>query len=171
MQPFGFSIGSLLLLTAILFSALTLAKDSAFLDESKVSWKVNDFDVSRWKTLVGGDEGGQLVEADVQFGRWQLAPRATYHAHRHDVPEIYYIISGKAEWTVGTEVRLVSQGTTILTEPGQVHKMVNTTDEPVDALWFWWAPDGRTEVFSGEYEFTEPAPASVPGFVGGEKHY
>ena len=169
MQPFGFNTGILLLLRVILFSAPTLAAESAFLNESEVSWKVNAFDVSRWKTLVGGNEGGQLPEADVQFGRWQLAPGATYHAHRHEVPEIYYIISGKAEWTVGTEVRRVSQGATILTEPGQVHKMVNVTDEPVDALWFWWAPDGRREVFSGEYEFTEPSPSPVPGFTGAEK--
>ena len=169
MQPFGFNTGILLLLRVILFSAPTLAAESAFLNESEVSWKVNAFDVSRWKTLGGGNEGGQLPEADVQFGRWQLAPGATYHAHRHEVPEIYYIISGKAEWTVGTEVRRVSQGATILTEPGQVHKMVNVTDEPVDALWFWWAPDGRREVFSGEYEFTEPSPSPVPGFTGAEK--
>ena len=171
MQHFGFKAGSQLLVTAILLSASALAGESAFLDESEVSWKVNQFDVSRWKTLVGGDEGGQLTEADVQFGRWQLAPGTTYHAHRHEVPEIYYIISGEAEWTVGNETRRVSNGATILAEPGQVHKMVNLTDKPVDALWFWWAPDGRREVFSGDYEFTEPAPAPMPGFEGAEKPY
>ena len=164
-----FRAGSLLLLTAVLTSTSLLASEAVFLDESEISWKVNDFNVSRWKTLVGGDEGGELAEADVQFGRWQLAPGATYHAHRHEVPEIYYIISGEAEWTVGNETRRVTAGATILTEPGQVHKMVNLTDKPIDALWFWWAPDGRRKVFSGDYEFTEPAPAPMPGFEGAEK--
>ena len=86
MQLSVFRSGRLLLLTAVLTSTSLLASEAVFLDESEISWKVNDFNVSRWKTLVGGDEGGELAEADVQFGRWQLAPGATYHAHRHEVP-------------------------------------------------------------------------------------
>ena len=171
MQLSVFKSGRLLLLTAVLTSTLLLASESAFLEESEISWKVNEFNVSRWKTLVGGDEGGELAEADVQFGRWQLAPGTTYHAHRHEVSEIYYIISGEAEWTVGNETRRVTAGATILTEPGQVHKMVNLTDKPIDALWFWWAPDGRREVLIGDYEYTEPAPVPMPGFEGAEKLY
>ncbi len=89
-----------LLLAVNLLNPPVLAGESSFLDESAVTWKVNKFDVARWKTLVGGNEGDQLDQADVQFGRWQLAPGATYHAHRHDAPEIYYIVSGEAEWTV-----------------------------------------------------------------------
>ena len=160
-----------LLLAVNLLSPPVLAGESSFLDESAVTWKVNKFDVARWKTLVGGNEGDQLDQADVQFGRWQLAPGATYHAHRHDAPEIYYIVSGEAEWTVGSETRRVGPGATIHTEPGQIHKMVNVTDKPVDALWFWWAPDGNRGVFGGRYEFTEPAPEPVPGFAGGETRY
>ena len=49
--------------------------------------------------------------------------------------------------------------------------MVNMTDKLVDALWFWWAPDGNRGVFGGRYEFTEPAPEPVPGFAGGETRY
>lgn len=134
-----------------------------FLDAGDVVWKVNAFDVARWKTLVGGEEGGQIDEADVRFGLWELAPRAIYQAHRHDVPEIYYVTAGRAQWTVGEETRDVGPGAVIRTPPGAVHRMVNLGDEAVTALWFWWAPEGRREVFSGNYEFTEPAPEQPPG--------
>ena len=135
----------------------------AFVDEQDITWKVNDFNASRWKTLIGGVEGGQIEEADIQFGLWQLGPRSTYHGHKHAAPEIYYILSGRALWTVDTENREVLAGATILTRPGKVHKMTNLTDEPVEAIWVWWAPGGDRGVFSGEYLFTEPAPEQPVG--------
>jgi len=139
--------------------------NSAFLDGTSVSWKVNDFTIARWKTLVGGNEGGQLDQADVQFGLWELAPRATYHSHRHQVPEIYYILEGSGQWSVGEETRHVGPGVTIYTRPGAVHKMVNLSDEPLRTLWFWWAPDGQREVFMGDYEFTEEPPLQPDNVV------
>ena len=136
---------------------------SAFLDEADVSWKVNAFQIARWKTLVGGDEGGQLDDDDVRFGLWELAPNAIYHGHRHDVPEIYFVTAGAADWSVGEETRRVGPGSVILTPPGAVHRMVNVGEDPVSAIWFWWAPDGRRAVFEGTYEFTEPAPEQAEG--------
>lgn len=141
--------------------------DGPFIESSAITWKVNSANASRWKTLVGGSEGGQINASDVQFGEWQLAPGAIYHGHRHEAPEIYYITGGKARWTVGDESREVTAGTTVYTRPGEVHRMENLTDEPVTALWIWWAPGGDTSVFSGEYTFTEPQPAQ-PG-VGFEE--
>jgi len=135
-----------------------------FLHESDIGWKVNDFAVARWKTLIGGNEGGQIEQGDVQFGLWELAPHAIYHSHRHDVPEIYYVVSGKGEWSVGPETREVGPGDAVYTAPGSTHKMVNTTDQPLQTVWFWWAPDGRRKVFEGAYEFTEEAPEQ-PGNV------
>jgi quercetin dioxygenase-like cupin family protein len=137
-----------------------------FRDADAVSWKTNDFAVARWKTLVGGDEGGQLDDPDVRFGLWELAPRAVYHGHRHAAPELYHVLSGRARWTVDGEVREVGPGTTIRTPSGAVHRMENLGDETLRAVWFWWAPDGRREVFDGVYEFTEPPPADPgPGFA------
>ena len=124
---------------------------SAFLHESKVSWEMNEFPIHRWKTLVGGEAGPE----DILFGTWELAPHASYHGHKHDAPEIYYVISGKALWTVGDETQEVTKGMAIYTKPGAVHKMVNLTDKPVQAIWIWWAPNGDREVFNGKYVFTE----------------
>ncbi len=135
----------------------------AFVNADDITWKVNEFNVARWKTLVGGIEGGQIDARDVQFGLWELAPRAIYHGHKHEAPEIYHILSGRARWSVGEATREVTSGTTIYTKPGQVHRMVNLTDEPVRAVWFWWAPGGDADVFLAPYEFTEPPPEQPEG--------
>ncbi len=139
------------------------AIDGPFIEADDVTWKVNEFKVARWKTLVGGIEGGQIEAEDVQFGLWELAPGATYHGHKHAAPEIYHLLSGKALWEVGEHSREVTSGSTIYTKPGQVHKMVNLTDEPVRAIWIWWAPGGDAAVFAAPYEFTEPPPESPNG--------
>ena len=138
-----------------------------FLDQSDVSWKVNEFNIARWKTLVGGIEGGQIDRDDIQFGLWELAPNSTYHSHRHEVPEIYFVTEGKADWTVDGVTREVGQGMTIYTKPGAVHKMVNPTGDIVRAIWVWWAPGGNREVFASDYEFTEPAPEKNGSFKEG----
>ncbi len=139
------------------------ASPGAFLDEQTINWKVNEFQTSRWKTLVGGLEGGQISQEDIQFGLWELAPGAIYHRHLHEAPEIYYVTAGEALWTVGDETVRVKAGSTIYTAPHTEHRMENLTDEPVKAIWVWWAPDGRKAVFSGEYRFTEEAPAQKAG--------
>jgi|TARA_B110000495_G_C22432083_1_gene272078 hypothetical protein len=36
--------------------------------------------------------------------------------------------------------------------------MINLTDEPVQAIWIWWAPNGDRDVFNGKYTFTESPP-------------
>ncbi|MBT5154551.1 MAG: cupin domain-containing protein [Gammaproteobacteria bacterium] len=138
-----------------------------FLDQSEVSWKVNEFNIARWKTLVGGIEGGQIERDDIQFGLWELAPNAIYHSHRHEVPEIYFVTEGKADWTVDGVTREVGQGMTIYTKPGAVHKMVNHTGDSVRAIWVWWAPGGNKEVFAGDYEFSEPVPEKNGSFKEG----
>lgn len=138
-----------------------------FLDQSEVTWKVNEFNIARWKTLVGGIEGGQIDRDDIQFGLWELAPNAIYHSHRHEVPEIYFVTEGKADWTVDGVTREVGQGMTIYTKPGAVHKMVNHTGDSVRAIWVWWAPGGNKEVFAGDYEFTEPVPEKNGSFKEG----
>lgn len=145
-----------------LYSILTytepMATEGPFLHEADIDWKMNDFPIHRWKTLVGGIGGDHIERSDIRFGTWELAPKATYHGHKHETPEIYYIISGKALWTVGDKSQEVSAGTAIYTKPNSVHKMVNLSDEVVKAVWIWWAPNGDTETFDTPYLFTEDAP-------------
>ena len=156
-----------LMMAGVSIAQQTPAITGPFLDQSEVTWKVNEFNIARWKTLVGGIEGGQIDRDDIQFGIWELAPNAIYHSHRHEVPEIYFVTEGKADWTVDGVTREVGQGMTIYTKPGAVHKMVNLTGDTVRAIWVWWAPGGDKEVFAGDYEFTEPVPENNGSFKEG----
>lgn len=148
-------LASLLGLSLICVADEKVSTESPFLDSSTINWRMNEFPIHRWKTLIGGGGGKNLKRSDILFGKWELAPHASYHGHKHEAPEIYYVISGKALWTVGEYTQEVSAGTTIYTKPNSVHRMINLGDEPVKAIWIWWAPNGDTQVFSGDYVFTE----------------
>jgi len=161
------TLACLLMTAGVSIAQPTPAIAGPFLDQSEVTWKVNEFNIARWKTLVGGIEGGQIDRDDIQFGIWELAPNSIYHSHRHEVPEIYFVTEGKADWTVDGVTREVGQGMTIYTKPGAVHKMVNHTGDNVRAIWVWWAPGGDKEVFAGDYEFTEPVPEKNGSFKEG----
>lgn len=143
------------LLAVVSKADTTSVEGDTFLHESSVDWETNDFPIHRWKTLVGAGIEGRTQPDDIYMGTWELAPKAIYHGHKHETPEIYYIISGKALWTVGDETREVTKGTSIYTRPGEVHKMVNLGEETVQAIWIWWAPNGDRKVFQSDYIFTE----------------
>jgi len=161
----------LTLLLVCLVAPLSVAepRSAYFLEDSKVDWKAIKGGVTRWKTLVGGTEGGQIDDADIQFGVFELAPQAIYHRHRHAAPEVYYVTGGKSEWTIGSEKRTVGAGMTVRIPANTEHKMVNLGDEVVTAIWIWWAPGGDNAVFAGEYKFTEPEPAQPSKAVFDEK--
>ena len=60
----------------------------------------------------------------------RLAPGAATTPHHHAVTEeIYYILVGKAEMTLGKETRAVGPGDGIAIPPGQRHTIRNTGDE------------------------------------------
>jgi oxalate decarboxylase/phosphoglucose isomerase-like protein (cupin superfamily) len=59
---------------------------------------------------------------------------------------------------VGGETFTAEPGTAILTPPNAVHRMVNHGDEPVTAVWAWWAPGGDRGVFEGGYRIVDPLP-------------
>ena len=57
----------------------------------------------------------------------RLTPGAATAPHHHAVTEeIYYILSGAAEMTVGTETRAVVPGDAIGVPPGAIHAIRNT---------------------------------------------
>ena len=162
-RPARHLLGVALLTLAHAHATAETPAPSAFISPEDVSWKTNAFAVARWKTLVGGIEGGQLPARDVQFGQWELAPGAVYHGHRHAVPELYVVLEGSVRWQVGEETRDLGPGDTVLTPPNAVHRMENLGDTPVRTLWFWWAPGGDASVFAAPYEFTEPPVPAPPG--------
>lgn len=136
--------------------------ENYFVEEDEVTWKVNQFSITRWKTLVGGNEGGHIPQADIQFGLWELAPHAIYQGHRHAAPEVYHLTRGRVRWTVNGQSKDLGPGSTIYTPSNSVHRMENLGATPAQAIWLWWAPGGDRDVFNAPYEFTEPAPQQHP---------
>src|SRR5574341_1314102 len=59
--------------------------------------------VYRYKPPIGGRWQGVIPQQDILMGILELAPSAIYAAHAHPAPEIYYIMSGTARWTVDDE--------------------------------------------------------------------
>jgi quercetin dioxygenase-like cupin family protein len=119
--------------------------------------------VYRYKALIGGSWPGAIPERDVLMGVLELAPGATYPAHAHPAPEIYYVMNGKARWTVGEETFVAEPGMAIYHGPNTLHRMVNAGDEVLRAVWFWWAPDGNREVLKIGSKLLEAAPEQPAG--------
>jgi|GEM_PF-1755137 quercetin dioxygenase-like cupin family protein len=115
--------------------------------------------VCRYKALIGGGRPGVVPQADVLMGMLELAPRAIYPAHRHPAPELYYVMSGRAEWTVGEETFAAGPGTAIYHPPNTLHRMVNTSDEVLRTVYMWWSPGGDRRVIQVASELLEGVPA------------
>jgi len=109
------------------------------------------------KMLVGGDTPS-IPQQDVMMGVLDLEAGGYYPLHSHLSPEIYFILSGTAEWTVGTETFIATPGTTIYHADNVPHRMVNHGTEPLRTVWFWWAPDGNKNVLQEGVTFLETMP-------------
>lgn len=117
--------------------------------------------VVRWKTLAGGNHFGQafgIPHDDVAMGVLDLDPGGYYPAHAHPAPEVYYVVSGTARWTVGGETFTAAAGSVIYHAPNVPHRMVNDGDEPLRTVWFWWAPGGDADALRGEITLLEDMP-------------
>ena len=114
----------------------------------------------RYKTLIG--EYAPVKGQNVYFGEAEFAPGAIYVGHNHPAPEIYYVISGEAEWIVDDKVFKATPGTAIYTKPHAVHRMVNTGDDVLKTVWMWW---GDATVLNQSSKIVEPVEKQPPGAV------
>lgn len=106
----------------------------------------------RYRTLIGGPSA-PVRGKNVYFGEAEWAPGAIYVGHKHPAPEIYYVISGEAEWTIDGKTFRATAGTAIYTKPNAVHRMVNVGDGILKTVWMWW---GEPRVLNQFPEVTEP---------------
>ncbi len=114
----------------------------------------------RFKTLVG-KESAPVRGKNVYFGEAELAPGAIYVGHKHKSPEIYYVISGEAEWTVDGETFRATPGTAIYAKPDAVHRMVNVGDGILKTVWMWWGKPRVTNQPSIRVEPNEDQPSGA----------
>ena len=101
-----------------------------------------------WKKVL-------LQKADLQAGtvqmvNWAKLPKGKgFAAHYHeDMQEVFIIIQGVTEITVGSETVVLRRGDTIVIDPREVHEMRNLGDEDAEyfALGISAGVGGRTIV-------------------------
>lgn len=87
---------------------------------------------SRTEFLLTAEEsrGRFSIVDETFFPGMNSAPGHTHHFHS----EVFYIISGSMEWTVGGEVDTLGAGDLVYVPPGTVHFTRVLGDEPVRAL-------------------------------------
>ena len=107
----------------------------------------------RAKRLIG--PGGVIHDNDTVFGLLEIDPGAEYPAHRHAAPEVYYVLSGRAECKFGDEVFEASSGSVIRTAPNQTHSFRVVGDEPFRAIAYWYAPDGDRSALAADLELVD----------------
>jgi len=125
--------------------------------------------VYRYKALIGGQRPGVIPQEDILMGVLELAPGATYPAHKHPAPELYYVIGGKVRWTVGDETFEAGPGEAIYHAPNTLHRMVNIGAETLRMVYLWWAPGGDRSVLRASSQLLEPVPPQPPSAVFPER--
>lgn len=157
-------------LSPIVFLVVSIPLNSALADNTHINAKSVDWAkipesylgpefpmVFRYKTLVG-PFGSALKAPNIMFGEAELAPGAIYVGRKHPAPEIYYVISGTAEWSVADETFIATAGSAIYTKPNAIHRMKNIGDTPLKTVWIWWGGSGVLNQLSIPTE----APAKQP---------
>lgn len=102
-------------------------------------------DTFRQKSLIG--RSGHLKTEDASAVVLQIDPGTDYAAHSHAWPEAYYIIRGTADCAWGEDTFVCEPGTIIYGGPFTSHAMKITSEEPLLALVFSWAPNGDRSVY------------------------
>lgn len=91
-----------------------------------------------------------LIDGQVQMINWALLPKeSAFQAHYHeDMQEIFILVAGEAEMTVGEQRCRATPGDTIIVEPREVHTMrnVGNTDVEYVVLGISCQQGGRTVV-------------------------
>lgn len=132
------------------------------------------------KASIVGPDGGEVVQLGpiamriienggttghrLGIGEITLAPHSSgppQHRHgRHD--EGFYVVSGTARFTVGTEEYDAPAGTLAMIPPGAPHSFANLTDEPV-VLLNTFTPDLYVQYFRDMREMLEQGGALTAG--------
>jgi mannose-6-phosphate isomerase-like protein (cupin superfamily) len=81
-------------------------------------------------------EKGDLQPGRVQMINWaSLAVGKHFARHYHeDMQEIFIVVQGRAEITVGTQTAELHRGDTVVIDAREVHQMRNIGSEEVDYL-------------------------------------
>src|SRR5215218_8634590 len=77
----------------------------------------------RWKDLIGRERGASQA---LSLGVAEIPPGAALARHRHDAPEIYYLLSGAGSVEVDGTNYPVAAGAAVFIPGGALHAFSNT---------------------------------------------
>ena len=124
-------------IAAVLFGMNTASAQNGGGSESPYFHKAGSTEIhsrgnSRTKFLLTAEESeGRFSIIDETFGPgMNSAPGHTHHFHS----EVFFVVSGSMEWTVGDETDTLGPGDLVYVPPGTVHLTRVLGDEPVRAL-------------------------------------
>lgn len=77
-----------------------------------------------------------LAPGRIQMVNWAtLLPGKSFRAHQHeDMEEIFIMLNGKVEITIGDEREIVEKGDTVVVPEASVHVVKNLTDKEVSYI-------------------------------------
>ncbi len=100
-----------------------------------------------------------IDDSHIYFGPLEQKSGYVYPAHNHPAQEIYYVISGEAQWYVDDEEQTVKAGSLIYHRPYAAHGWKVTSKEPLKMIWAWWAEEDPS-VLSVSAKMINPETAS-----------
>jgi quercetin dioxygenase-like cupin family protein len=88
---------------------------------------VNLSDLSEVERLPGW-RGRHFDSLSMTFGYWEFDAGSSIHEHSHPQEEVWFVIEGELEITVGGETRTAGPGGAAIVPPGERHSVVAHTD-------------------------------------------
>ena len=98
-----------------------------------------------YNAILGKPGSAPYLSDEVQAGLTLQGPGVVYPPHVHKAVEIYWVISGTAEWQRGDEWSTRGPGATIFHDTGVRHATI-TGDEPQFLLFAWVTDPGGVPV-------------------------
>ena len=97
-----------------------------------------------YRILLGPGATTKLNPKNIMCGTYYLKPGVTYPAHNHPANEMYYVVSGEADWWADDENRVVQAGNIMYHRPYTVHGFTNKSKtDPLHMFWCWWVEPGE----------------------------
>ena len=78
-----------------------------------------------------------VASARLAAGVMMFGPRSCYPLHRHPAIELYYVVSGRAEWWRGEGPWLVKEPGTLIHHASGVPHAMRTLQEPLIVAYLW----------------------------------
>lgn len=108
----------------------------------------------RTRVVVG--PGAPLEAKNFVMGHVTIYPGGSVPLHEHEQEEVYSIIAGQGEMSVGEETQTVQSGDCIYITPGLTHTLKNTGTEEM-IMMFCYAPKKVAEHWAEELKGGENA--------------